>query len=64
MVDNIAEALSEADAENASTYEANATAYKVTLDETRAAVQAIIDEIPPEDRKLVTNGYFARAFGL
>jgi ABC-type Zn uptake system ZnuABC Zn-binding protein ZnuA len=68
MVDNIAAALSDADAENAGAYEANAEIYNSTLEETRDEVQAIIDEIPEEDRKLVTNhdafGYFANAFGL
>jgi zinc/manganese transport system substrate-binding protein len=68
MVDDIAKALDAADSANAATYDANATAYKQKLDETKTQVQAIIDEIPPDDRKLVTNhdafGYFARAFGL
>jgi zinc/manganese transport system substrate-binding protein len=68
MVSAIAGALSEEDPDGASTYEANAAAYNEVLDETKAEVQAIIDEIPEENRKLVTNhdafGYFARAFGL
>jgi len=68
MVDDIADALEVADPENASTYEANASAYKTTLDETKAEVQSIIDEIPAADRKMVTDhdafGYFAGAFGL
>lgn len=68
MVDNIAAALTEADPEQGDTYKARAEAYKQALDETKAEVQAIIDEIPQENRKLVTNhdafGYFARAFGL
>jgi ABC-type Zn uptake system ZnuABC Zn-binding protein ZnuA len=68
MVDDIAAALAAADPNRKSVYDANASAYKEQLDETKAEVQAIIDEIPPEDRKLVTNhdafGYFARAFGL
>jgi ABC-type Zn uptake system ZnuABC Zn-binding protein ZnuA len=68
MADNIAAALDAADPDNRTTYDANAAAYKQTLDETRDQVQAIINEIPPENRKLVTNhdafGYFARAFGL
>ncbi len=68
MVDNIAATLSDADPENADAYEANAEAYNTTLEETRNEVQAIIDEISREDRKLVTNhdafGYFASAFSL
>jgi zinc/manganese transport system substrate-binding protein len=68
MVRNIAAALVAADPANRAAYEANSTAYQATLDETKAQVQAIIDDIPAADRKLVTNhdafGYFARAFGL
>ena len=68
MVDNIAAALEGADPGNKSTYEANAESYKMALDDTKKQVQMIINEIPPENRKLVTNhdalGYFANAFGL
>lgn len=68
MIDNIAAALSDVDPDSQSTYEANATSYKQKLEDTKEQVQAIIDEIPPADRKLVTNhdafGYFANAFGL
>jgi ABC-type Zn uptake system ZnuABC Zn-binding protein ZnuA len=68
MVHNIAAALGDADPDNAATYDANAVAYNQVLDETRDEIQAIIDEIPAENRKLVTNhdafGYFADAFGL
>jgi ABC-type Zn uptake system ZnuABC Zn-binding protein ZnuA len=68
MVDNIATALAEADPDNAEAYATNAQAYKAILAGTRDDVQAIIDEIPEENRKLVTNhdafGYFADAFGL
>jgi ABC-type Zn uptake system ZnuABC Zn-binding protein ZnuA len=68
MVDAIAAALSEADPANSATYRTNANAYNQKLDQTMDQVQSIIDEIPPEDRKMVTDhdafGYFARAFGL
>ncbi len=68
MVDDINKALDEADPANKAAYDANAVAYKAKLDQTKAQVQAMINEIPPADRKLVTNhdafGYFARAFGL
>ncbi|MDP9180238.1 MAG: metal ABC transporter substrate-binding protein [Chloroflexota bacterium] len=68
MVDNIAAALDRADPINKPAYDANAAAYKKKLDDTKAQVQSIINEIPPDNRKLVTNhdalGYFARAFGL
>lgn len=68
MVVNIAAALSEVDPDNAATYEANAEAYKATLQQTDAEIRALIDGIPPENRKLVTNhdslGYFADRYGL
>jgi ABC-type Zn uptake system ZnuABC Zn-binding protein ZnuA len=68
MVENIAKALGRSDPANRATYDAGAAAYKKKLDAARAQVQAIINEIPPANRKLVTNhdalGYFARAFGL
>lgn len=68
MVDDINNALDAADPGNKPAYDANASAYKQKLDETKAQVQSIIDEVPPESRKMVTDhdafGYFARAFGL
>jgi ABC-type Zn uptake system ZnuABC Zn-binding protein ZnuA len=68
MVNNIAAALDAADPANKATYDANAAAYNQKLDQTKVQVQAIINEIPEENRKLVTNhdafGYFANAFGL
>jgi ABC-type Zn uptake system ZnuABC Zn-binding protein ZnuA len=68
MVDNIAAALDRADPANKPTYDANAAAYKKKLDTAAAQVRAILNEIPPANRKLVTNhdalGYFADAFGL
>jgi zinc/manganese transport system substrate-binding protein len=68
IVDNITAALDKADPTNKADYDAQAVAYKQKLDETRAKVQATINEIPTANRKLVTNhdalGYFAQAFGL
>jgi ABC-type Zn uptake system ZnuABC Zn-binding protein ZnuA len=68
MVDSIAAALGRADPAHQRTYAAQATAYKARLDGAAGQVRAIINEIPPGNRKLVTNhdalGYFARAFGL
>jgi ABC-type Zn uptake system ZnuABC Zn-binding protein ZnuA len=68
MVENITAALDRADPTHRGDYDANAAAYKSRLEQARAEVQAIIDTIPPANRKLVTNhdalGYFARAFGL
>ena len=67
-VDNIVSALSGADPDNRSTYQANGDAYKLVLEQAKIRVQQIIDEIPSGNRKLVTNhdafGYFANAFGL
>jgi ABC-type Zn uptake system ZnuABC Zn-binding protein ZnuA len=57
-----------ADPAHKPTYDANAAAYKKRLDAAAAQVRAILAEIPPANRKLVTNhdafGYFAQAFGL
>lgn len=68
VVDDINKALDAADPSNKAAYDANAAAYKAKLDQTKRQVEAIIDEIPAGNRKLVTNhdafGYFARAFGL
>ena len=68
MVDNIAAALSTVDDARAETYQENADAYNTVLDETDAEIQAMIDEIPQENRKLVTNhdafGYFIQAYDL
>jgi len=68
MVENIMAALDGADEANEGTYDANTAAYNQKLDATKAEIQAMIDEIPAENRKLVTNhdafGYFADAFGL
>jgi ABC-type Zn uptake system ZnuABC Zn-binding protein ZnuA len=68
MASNVAAALGAADPSRKAAYEQRAAEYQARLDETKAKVQAIIDEIPPGSRKLVTNhdafGYFANAFGL
>ena len=68
MVANIAEALALADPPNADRYRANAATYQATLDETDRQIRALIDGIPPPNRKLVTNhdafGYFIRRYGL
>jgi zinc/manganese transport system substrate-binding protein len=68
MVDNVAAALARVDPAHKTAYAVNADAYKKRLDVARAEVQAILNEIPPASRKLVTNhdafGYFAQAYGL
>jgi ABC-type Zn uptake system ZnuABC Zn-binding protein ZnuA len=68
MTFNIAEALSEADAQNASFYDERARAYGQKLDDTDRQIREIIDGIPPQNRKIVTNhdslGYFINRYGL
>ena len=67
MAASVAAALIQADTPNRATYEANLATYGEKLEETRVEVQAIIDEILPENRKMVTDhdafGYFADAEG-
>jgi len=68
MVENIRAALAEIDPDGASTYDARADAYNRQLAELDAAIQAAVDTIPPDRRKLVTNhdalAYFADRYGL
>ncbi|MBK7327855.1 MAG: zinc ABC transporter substrate-binding protein [Dehalococcoidia bacterium] len=68
MVDNIVTALSEADPEHASAFAQNGEAYKKTLDETDAEIRRLIDQIPSENRRVVTNhdalGYFFDRYGI
>lgn len=68
MVDRITDALAEADPESAEVFRENAAAYQEVLDETDAEIRALIEEVPAEDRKMVTNhdafGYFIRRYGL
>ncbi|MHA7876648.1 metal ABC transporter substrate-binding protein [Roseivivax sp.] len=67
-IDNIEEALSEADPENAETYAANAAAYKDELRDTIGPLREALEEVPEDDRWLVTCegafSYLARDFGL
>lgn len=68
MVDNIVAALSAAAPDFAETFRANGETYKAKLDAVDAQVRALIDAIPMEDRKVVTNhdsfGYFLDRYGL
>jgi ABC-type Zn uptake system ZnuABC Zn-binding protein ZnuA len=68
MVDNIVAALSAADPEKASTFRANGDAYNKRLDAVDASIRGLIDTIPAENRKVVTNhdsfGYFLDRYGL
>lgn len=68
IIDRIAQVLSEVDAANAATYRANAEAYKATLDTTDAEIRRLMEGIPVEKRKVVTNHdsmrYFLDRYGL
>jgi len=67
-VDNIRDALADADPENAEIYAANAESYKERISAARAPIQALIDAVPEERRWLASSegafSYFARDFGL
>jgi zinc/manganese transport system substrate-binding protein len=68
MVDNIAAALAATDPANESSYLANATTYKAELEQLDSYMQAEVEKLPAENRKLVTShdalGYFADRFGF
>lgn len=68
MVANIAFGLAQFDPVNKAFYETNAKAYTVELDKLTQEIKILIDQIPPQRRKLVTSheafGYFADQFGL
>jgi ABC-type Zn uptake system ZnuABC Zn-binding protein ZnuA len=65
---NAAKALSTLDPANAEIYAANAAAYIAQLNELDEWIQAQIDTIPAENRKLVTDhlafGYYCSRYGL
>lgn len=67
-VANIRDALSMADPEGKSAYEANAAAYAKQLDALEAEVKAGVAKIPESRRKIITShdafGYFAKAYGV
>ena len=67
-VENIRVALTAADPGGEETYRANAQAYLVKLDELDAWVRQQVEQIPPQNRKLVTDhllfGYFAERYGF
>jgi ABC-type Zn uptake system ZnuABC Zn-binding protein ZnuA len=68
MVQNIAAALIRVDSGNAGTYRENADAYARRLDEVDREIRGIIDGIPAENRKMVTDhdafGYLIDRYGL
>lgn len=67
-VDNIRDAFVKYDPSNASTYQANAEAYKVRIRDTIDPIKARVASIPPNKRWLVSSegafSYLARDFGL
>ena len=68
MVKNIAAGLAKIDPANAATYTANAEAYIKTLDALDKEVEAAANQLPKEERKIVTShdalGYFAERYGF
>ena len=67
-VDNIVNALARRDPANATSYEANAEAYKAELCALDEWIAAEVAELPEAQRELVTDhdalGYFARRYGF
>jgi ABC-type Zn uptake system ZnuABC Zn-binding protein ZnuA len=68
MVENIAQALVQRDPANADIFRTNAEAYQQQLDELDQWVESEVQQIAPENRKLVadhsTFGYFADRYGF
>ncbi len=68
MVQNIADALAEADPQNADQYQQQAAAYQAELDELDAWIFEAVSAIPEDLRKLVTShdtfGYYADRYGF
>ncbi|MEW6503958.1 MAG: metal ABC transporter substrate-binding protein [Chloroflexota bacterium] len=67
-VENIRTALTAADPAGEAVYRANAEAYLKQLDEIDGWIRQQVAQIPPENRKLVTDhmvfGYFAERYGF
>jgi ABC-type Zn uptake system ZnuABC Zn-binding protein ZnuA len=67
-VENIREALATADPDGAAVYQTNADAYVAQLKQLDEWIVQQVDQIPAEQRLLVTNheefGYFAARYGL
>ncbi len=65
---NIATALAEADPANRATYQANAESYMAELRELDAWIRQQVEQVPPKQRKLVSDhavlGYFAAEYGF
>jgi ABC-type Zn uptake system ZnuABC Zn-binding protein ZnuA len=64
----VAAALEKADPAHAAAYRANAAAYATKLDEVDAEIRALVESLPPANRKIVTDhdafGYFIDRYGL
>lgn len=67
-VDNIVAAFSAADPANASAYRANGERYIEQLEALDAEIEALVSDIPDDQRILITNhefmGYFAQRYGF
>jgi ABC-type Zn uptake system ZnuABC Zn-binding protein ZnuA len=67
-VENIRQALSVADPNNAELYAANAAAYRQQLEELDAYIRQQVETIPPANRELITDhgtfSYFAEEYGF
>src|SRR6185503_8187877 len=68
MVELIRDALAQQDPAHAAAYQANAAGYLAQLQTLDSDIQKMVDTLPPERRRLVTNhdalGYFARRYGF
>lgn len=66
--ENIESTLSRLDPDNASTYQSNAQAYRAELKDLDEWIREQVEQIPAENRKLVTDhtsfGYFADEYGF
>jgi ABC-type Zn uptake system ZnuABC Zn-binding protein ZnuA len=67
-VENITRDLVEEDPANAETYQSNSAAYVDELDQLDSWIRDQVDQIPPENKKLITDhttfGYFAEEYGF
>ncbi|HXD10849.1 MAG TPA: metal ABC transporter substrate-binding protein, partial [Anaerolineales bacterium] len=67
-VENIREALTHFDPDDAAVYKSNAEAYVIQLKNLNAWIMEQVAQIPPERRLLITNhealGYFAQRYGF
>ena len=67
-VSEIRDAMVEADPDHKADYERNADAYLAKLEELDKGIQSCMDEVPQDERKLVTDhdafNYFAKRYGI